>query len=179
MDNLTSYIFDLCQNSLSNHATSIKINITKKDCYKIKIIDNGSGIKKQDLKYITSPFFTTRTTRRIGLGIPLVILLTEQTQGYYRFRSIKHLGTTLFLVFDHHHLDFPDEGDYGLLIADIIQHQCLNKIKFTYKNNHHKYIYKYNKKTNDQRRISIIDHINTNIKRIEEMHENIRRTKET
>jgi hypothetical protein len=179
MDNLTSYIFDLCQNSLSHDATVIKMNITKEDCYKINIKDNGSGIKKKDLKFITSPFYTTRTTRRVGLGIPLVILLTEQTEGYYRFKSINHLGTSLSLVFNHHHIDFPDEGDYGFLIADIIQHQSLKKIKFTYKNNHQKYIFIYHKKTNDQSRMYIIDHINKNIKKIEGIHENFRRIKET
>ena len=162
---------NLAQNSFRAHSKIIKINIEKNDTYHLTLIDHGHGMTKSQLKEISSPFYTTRTTRKIGLGIPFMILLCEQTEGKYHIQSIKGLGTKLDFTFNHKHLDFPNEGDYGLLIADLIQHQDIRKLKFKFKSNRRTYSFKWKKENTQSSRKEMIANINKEINGIEDNHE--------
>ncbi|MGE4320931.1 MAG: ATP-binding protein [Acholeplasmataceae bacterium] len=167
MDDLTSYIFDLSQNAFNAKSSYLKITIDKKTSYRLSIIDHGKGIKKSDLIKISSPFYTTRTTRDVGLGIPLMLLLCEQTDGSHEFKSIRHIGTRLTFILNHHHLDFPKEGDYGMMVADLVMHQDLKKLVFKYTCHGQTYMYKYKKNKQTKKRKELIQEINTHINRIE------------
>lgn len=170
MTEFTSYIFDLAQNAIQAQACHLTIKIIKNKYLTLELIDDGRGIDDNIINHITSPFYTTRTTRSIGLGLSLISLLSEQTNGTFKIRSKKGNGTHLKVTFNHHHLDFPKEGDYGLLIADIICHQSLDHVTFIYQINHHRLIWKQT----HCNRTKIVSDINQKIKLIEESYENIR-----
>lgn len=170
MIKFTDYMYDIAQNAFSACATKLHIKIIKTNHLRFTISDNGHGMTKEQIKQIASPFFTTRTTRNVGLGLPLIILLTQQTHGSYKVKSLKFMGTILTFTFNYHHLDFPSEGDLGLLIADLVSHQQLKHLTFSYKDNHHSFIWRYRK----QQRLSIIKDINQKLKPIEVSNENIK-----
>lgn len=169
MDKFTDYIFDIVQNSIKSQATSLDIIIKIKNKLCLIIKDNGQGMTKKTKKLIISPFYTTQRTRHIGLGLPLIILLTKQTRGHYTITSRVNHGTTVKFIFDHTHLDFPSVGDYGLLIADIACHQQLEHFSFIYQFQNKHFIWHYQQQDRDH----IVHMINKNIERIEDTYENI------
>ncbi|MFA6800950.1 MAG: ATP-binding protein [Acholeplasmataceae bacterium] len=166
MDDFTTYIFDVSLNAINAHSKYLKIIVNKNNLYHLYLIDHGCGMTKKELAQIESPFYTTRTTRNVGLGLALMTLLSDQTTGSHIFKSIKHIGSNIHFIFDYHHIDFPTEGDYGLLIADLMANQTLKKLIFVYKNHHRKF--KIILKTKNQfSRKKLIENINTEIKRVE------------
>ena len=84
MRSLSLSILDLVQNSVRCGASLVEIAITKNESENlltISVKDNGCGMDKAELETVTDPFFTTRTTRKVGLGLPLLKLAAEQTGG--------------------------------------------------------------------------------------------------
>ena len=83
----------------------------------MKVIDNGCGMTPDMLKRVTDPFCTTRTTRKVGLGIPLLKLAAEQTGGSVTIESRHKVDipiiteTSVTAVFHTDHIDFPPLGD--------------------------------------------------------------------
>jgi hypothetical protein len=141
MDNLSSYLLDLLQNSIQAKATRIELSIHETDILEIIIKDNGFGMTKDELNQAASPFYTTRTTRRVGLGLSMIKLLTEQTEGSFKLTSTKGKGTELNLVFNHHHIDMPDFGDLGEMIYMVSIHQDVNDFIFNYQYQQESYAY--------------------------------------
>ena len=82
MKELSLNVLDIAMNSVKAKATLINIHITEDDALlKLEIIDNGCGMTAEFLRGVIDPFCTTRTTRKVGLGIPLLKLAAEQTGG--------------------------------------------------------------------------------------------------
>ena len=82
MKELSLNILDIAENSLKAGATLVTIEIIERDdTLKLSIIDNGCGMSEEMVRTVTNPFVTTRTTRKVGLGIPLLKLACEQTGG--------------------------------------------------------------------------------------------------
>ena len=78
---LALHILDVAQNSISAEANFIQIIIEeslKEDYFKITIIDDGNGMDESFLKKVTDPFVTSRTTRKVGMGIPLLKQAAEE-----------------------------------------------------------------------------------------------------
>lgn len=175
MDDFSSYIFDLVQNAFAARANRITIKIIKNDQLKLVLKNNGKHMPKTIIRQVVSPFYTTRTTRKIGLGIPLMVLLTQQTQGTYHIRSNQVFNTTFIFTFNHQHVDFPDEGDYTKLVRDIFMHQDLSVLKFRYKDKHIKKTLKFKKSKHQLS--TVISEMNRHMKRIEDSDENFRRFK--
>ncbi len=168
----TDYIFDIVQNAINANASKLKIDIMKDHQLKLIIKDNGVGIHNNDLKRIISPFYTTRETRKVGLGLSLIILLTTLTDGSYNIKSSRLFGTKVTFTFNYHHIDFPTEGNYGLLIADIASNSQIKTINFSYKQKSQHMTYRYHK----QPRSSIISDINNKITKTEVTYEIFKRT---
>lgn len=141
MDDLANYLLDIIQNSIQARSTMIKLSIIEDEVLKIKIIDNGIGMSEKVLNQVTSPFYTTRTTRKVGLGLPLIKMLCEQTDGDFRIESTEGLGTSLYLMMHHHHIDMPPMGNLGEMIYTISIHQDVSEFIFTYEKNQKKYTY--------------------------------------
>lgn len=114
MPELSLNILDLAQNSVTAKATLITITVaadTQKDTLYIAIQDNGCGMSDDKVKKVTDPFYTTRTTRKVGLGIPFFKMAAELTGGQFRIESAPGVGTTTSAVFGLGHIDRMPLGD--------------------------------------------------------------------
>ncbi len=114
MKDISLHILDIIQNSISAKATLIEVYIDTNyftDTYKITITDNGKGINPEMLKTVTDPYTTTRKTRRVGLGIPLLKMNAELSGGSFSISSQVNKGTTLQACFKPQHIDCLPEGD--------------------------------------------------------------------
>ncbi len=123
MKELSLNILDIAQNSVVANASIIEIEIkqnTKNNELFIGIYDDGKGMDEEKLKSVTDPFFTTRTTRKIGLGVPLFKMAAEMTGGKFEITSTVGKGTKVMAYFDTSHLDFMPLGDLTSTIVILI-----------------------------------------------------------
>lgn len=114
MTELALHILDLAQNSIRANARLIEIFIMEnpdEDYYRIVIKDDGDGMTPETLQKVTDPFFTSRTTRKVGLGIPMLKQNAEQCNGSFQIESTFGIGTKLTATFGYHHIDRPPLGD--------------------------------------------------------------------
>ena len=82
MEEFSLYVLDITMNSVRAGATDIRITLTEKDgMLTFSVTDNGCGMKAEQVKNLKDPFFTTRKTRAVGLGVPFLTMLAEQTGG--------------------------------------------------------------------------------------------------
>ncbi|MDY0343387.1 MAG: ATP-binding protein [Lentimicrobium sp.] len=133
MKDLSLHILDIVQNSISAGATEIKISILEnqgKDQYLIEITDNGRGINADDLGRVTDPFFTSRTTRKVGMGLPLLKQNAERTGGNMSISSTPGKGTSINAIFGLSNIDRPSMGDIGGTLAMLISSNPI--IRFIY-----------------------------------------------
>ncbi len=124
MRELALHILDIAENSISAQADKISITIQedlKADTLTIEIEDNGKGMDEETLSRITDPFVTSRTTRKVGLGIPFFKAAAEACHGSFTIESSPGKGTRVQAVFQHSHIDRMPLGDMiGTLLTLII-----------------------------------------------------------
>lgn len=121
MNNLSFHITDIAVNSVRANASEISLHIEiSQEIIKIQIADNGCGMDAETLLRITDPFYTTRTTRKVGLGIPFLIQNAEQTGGSVSITSQPGEGTTVTAFFISSHIDCPPWGDLAGTVAMLI-----------------------------------------------------------
>lgn len=112
MVDLSLHIQDLCENCFTAGATKVTIKIiSTADYYDITIEDNGSGMSEETVQKVVSPFTTSRTVRKVGLGIPLFIQTCEQTEGFVTIKSELGVGTTINGRMYKKHFDAIPLGD--------------------------------------------------------------------
>jgi anti-sigma regulatory factor (Ser/Thr protein kinase) len=125
MQELSLNILDIAQNSVVAAANLIEIDIAaygeNNKMLSITIKDNGKGMDRQTLENVTNPFFTSRTTRKVGLGIPLFKMAAEMTGGSFDIQSEVGVGTTVKAVFDTSNIDCTPLGDIWDTVAILIQ----------------------------------------------------------
>ena len=125
MEELALNILDIACNSVRADASLIKIDIaadTNKDVLQISVSDNGKGMSEEFLKTVTDPFATTRTTRKVGMGIPLFKMAAESAGGEFSITSSVGVGTTTKASFILSHIDRMPLGDVaGTMVALIGQ----------------------------------------------------------
>ena len=90
------------------------------DRLSIVIDDNGCGMTPQQVEQVTDPFFTSRTTRKVGLGVPFFKLAAESTGGSFTIRSEPGVGTTVTAVFVLSHIDRMPLGDINTTIHTLV-----------------------------------------------------------
>ncbi|MGI5919496.1 MAG: ATP-binding protein [Christensenellales bacterium] len=123
MRDISLHILDIVDNSLRAGASLIRIGIMadkQQDTLTIAIEDNGSGISAEMLEKIRSPFTTTRTTRSVGLGIPLLMAGCENTGGHLSIESDPGKGTKLTAVYGMSHIDRPPLGNIAETVASLV-----------------------------------------------------------
>lgn len=128
MKELSLNILDITENSVKAGATLTEISIDESDGNLIlTIADNGHGMTNEVLKTVLNPFYTTRTTRKVGMGLPLLKLAAEQTGGSLEIHS-KHIdefpnnhGTVVKTVFCKNHIDCAPLGDVVETVKTLIQ----------------------------------------------------------
>lgn len=125
MRELALHIIDIAENSVSAGADHITILIVEDQLVNrllIQITDNGKGMDAKTIESVIDPFTTSRTTRKVGLGIPLLKAAAEACNGELSIESAVGKGTTISVEFDNDHIDrMPlgrlDETFLGLLIG--------------------------------------------------------------
>lgn len=123
MRDLSLHILDIIQNSITAKATAVTLKITadtETGSLAIQIIDNGTGMSEELLKDITNPFSTTRTTRKVGLGISLLMASAERADGALTINSTLGIGTTVIASFIITHIDRLPLGDIAETVMSII-----------------------------------------------------------
>ena len=124
MKELSLYILDLVQNSLRAEAKLVQITVKDsagQDHLEIVIEDDGCGMDSVLLSKVTEPFVTTRTTRQMGMGIPLFKMAAELTGGTFDISSTPGRGTVLKGVFTRSHIDIPPMGDMTETMCTLVQ----------------------------------------------------------
>ena len=124
MRELSLHILDIAQNSIAAKATEIEIHLTisrKEDLLKIAILDNGSGMSAEMVKKVLDPFVTTRTTRKVGLGLPLFQAAAEQCGGGLTISSKPGQGTRVSAVFQFTHIDRVPLGNIVATMVTLLQ----------------------------------------------------------
>ena len=123
MEDLSLHILDIVENSVAARADTIEIRISedlKKDLLSIEVIDNGIGMDKKTLKKVLDPFYTTKTVRRFGLGLPLLRESAKAANGHISIKSKKGEGTKVKADFQHSHIDRKPLGDMNQTIITLI-----------------------------------------------------------
>ena len=142
MEDLSLHILDVVENSIEANASKIKIKINediKKDILIIEIKDNGKGMDEETLKIVTDPFYTTRTTRNVGLGLSLLVQATKESNGNFEIKSKINKGTEIKATFQYSHIDRKPLGDIkNTLMTLMIAHPEINFI-YEYQDAENKY----------------------------------------
>lgn len=134
MRELSLNILDIAQNSIVAGSTLTEIVVnenTKEKTLLIGIYDNGCGMTEEQVQNVIDPFFTTRTTRKVGMGIPLFKMACEQTGGSFKIDSQKGVGTRIEALFKTDSIDFTPLGDIASTIVTIVSMN--NDKEFLYK----------------------------------------------
>ena len=145
MKELSLNILDIAENSVKANATEISIEICEtEETLMFTVTDNGTGMTEELLQSVTNPFTTTRTTRPVGLGIPLLKMEAEQTGGsfsisskYYKNFPSCH-GTCTSASFNKNHIDFIPLGNIVETLVTLIQGNPEIDFLFSHKNNNKK-----------------------------------------
>jgi hypothetical protein len=123
MEDLSLHILDITQNSTRAGATRVAIEVVERPAENLLafiIRDNGSGMTEDQLSRLHDPFFTTRTTRRVGLGIPLLKQTAEQAGGGLAVTSAPGKGTTVEARYEYDNVDTPPLGDIATTIWTLV-----------------------------------------------------------
>ena len=122
MKEIALHALDIIQNSLAAEASRLQITLDETgDEITFTVADNGRGMSPALLAQVSDPFTTTRTTRKMGLGIPLLRMAAEQTGGWVHIDSTLGVGTTLAARFYAGHIDCPPVGNMGETISLVLQ----------------------------------------------------------
>lgn len=126
MKELSLNILDITKNSVTAGAENIEISLIEdeKGILTLSIKDDGCGMSDETIKKVSNPFYTTRSTRKVGMGIPLLTLAAEQTGGKVTIVSStrpEDHGTTISATFDTTSIDFTPLGDVVETVCLLIQ----------------------------------------------------------
>jgi len=178
MKTISDHILDIVQNSMRAGATLIEIMIkedVKNDNYLLRIKDNGEGMNEKFLKQAVNPFFTTRGTRKVGLGLSLLKQNAELANGHFSLKSQPGEGTTVEAVFQLSNIDRPPMGDvWNTFYIAMLGNE---NVEFVYEHNTNKGRFKISSSEirdniegvslqNTEIRNAIIDLMQTNILKI-------------
>ncbi len=144
MNDLSLHILDIVQNSISAGATLITIVVEENvegDILIIKIEDNGKGMTLEQVNKLSDPFFTSRTTRKVGLGIPLFKQSAKQSGGDLVVTSVLGSGTTVKATFIYSNIDRPPLGDVGNAVILLVSSNPTIDFVFRYIYNSQEYIF--------------------------------------
>lgn len=123
MPEISLNILDVAENSTRAGASLVQLTVdadTAADRLAIIIEDNGCGMTPEQVAHVTDPFFTSRTTRKVGLGVPFFKYAAESTGGSFTIESQPGKGTTVTAVFVLSHIDRMPLGDISSTIHTLV-----------------------------------------------------------
>jgi anti-sigma regulatory factor (Ser/Thr protein kinase) len=142
VEDLSLHILDVAENSIAAGATRVEICVdeaTERDLLTIEIRDNGRGMDAETMKTAIDPFFTTKTVRRVGLGLPFFKQAAEECEGHFSLTSENGKGTTVAATFRRSHIDRKPLGDMGASMMVLIAGNPDIDILFTYRRDDYTY----------------------------------------
>jgi len=141
---LSLHILDLAENSVRAGASLLEIDIKElieNNQLIIELKDNGKGMSKEFLNNVTNPFTTTRTTRKVGLGIPLMKMNCEKTDGYFNISSEENKGTKIECMLAYNHIDRAPMGNIIDTIMSLILYSEQMDFKYTHYINDNSFVF--------------------------------------
>ena len=143
MEDLSLHILDVVENSIEANASKIRIKIIEeksKDLLVIEIKDNGRGMNRETINKVLDPFYTTRTTRKVGMGLSLLAQSAKESNGSFEINSKVGKGTEIKATFQYSHIDRKPIGNMNdTIVTLIISHPEINFI-YEYQNEKENYI---------------------------------------
>ncbi len=178
MNELVLHIMDIVYNSIAACATLVTIDIERynNNFLRISVLDNGNGIDKTTLLEVKNPFHTSRTTRKVGLGLSLFELSCTQANGKFDVESEVGKFTKVSASMDTSHIDCLPMGDIGECIyllsvasdnCEIVFNYKVSETVFTYDSREIKNLVGNDLKTNFEVIKYIKDYVNENISNME------------
>lgn len=143
MRELSLHILDIAQNSIVAEADEIRIAIIedyKDDRLAICIKDDGRGMDQETVAKVIDPFYTTRTTRKVGLGIPMFKQAAELCEGNFTIESKPGVGTDIVAEFKHSHIDRMPLGNMSDTLITIINSSAKIDLVYTHEIGEEKFI---------------------------------------
>jgi len=126
MRELSQHLMDLIENAVEAGCRRVAIQIDEDmeaDLFTIRVEDDGRGMSPEIAFKATDPFWTTRSCRKVGLGLPLIAATAERCAGSLQIDSVLGQGTTVTAVFRHRHIDRPPLGDlHSTLVTALVAH---------------------------------------------------------
>ncbi len=120
MQELSMNILDVAQNAVKAGASLCEISLRERESeglLRLCICDDGCGMDMATQQKVTDPFYTTRTTRKVGLGLPFLKMAAEQTGGRFCLSSTPGQGTCVAASFVLGHIDLMPLGDMGATLS--------------------------------------------------------------
>ena len=144
MEELSLHILDIAENSITAGAKNIEIKVEenkKDDLLRIEIIDDGKGMDEETVKKALDPFFTSRTTRRVGLGLSLLNDAAKRANGNMEIRSMPDKGTYVCATFQLSHVDRQPLGNMTETITSIIAMNPAIDVRYVFKHDDYQFVF--------------------------------------
>ena len=135
MREIALHLLDIAENSAAAASTNVSIQVHEDllhDRLSAVVTDNGCGMDAETAQHVQDPFYTTRTTRNVGLGIPLLKLAAEQAEGRLSLGSEPGQGTRVEAEFRHSHIDRMPLGDLASTFLTVLISHPIIDWSFTY-----------------------------------------------
>ena len=123
MREIALHLLDIAENSAAAESKNISVHVQEDlvhDRLMASVIDDGRGMDAATVEQVQDPFYTTRTTRSVGLGIPLLKLAAEQAEGSFSLESEPGKGTWVEAEFRHSHIDRMPLGDLSATFLTLL-----------------------------------------------------------
>jgi histidine kinase/DNA gyrase B/HSP90-like ATPase len=123
MREIALHLLDIAENSVAAESKNISIHVHEdlyNDRLTTSVIDDGRGMDAQTAQQVQDPFYTTRTTRNVGLGIPLLKLAAEMAEGSFSLQSEPGHGAWVEAEFRHSHIDRMPLGDLAATFLTLL-----------------------------------------------------------
>lgn len=145
VEDLSLHILDIIENSIAAGATHIEVQIEERiaeNMLIIKIKDNGKGMDKETLVRALDPFYTTKKTRSVGLGLSMLAQASQEADGSFDIRSKPGKGTDITAQFVYNHIDRKPLGNMAeTIIACLVSLGCGVDLRYRHCRNNNEFIF--------------------------------------
>lgn len=123
LEDLSAHVLDIAENSVRAGSTEVTVTVCEKkksNLLSFSVQDNGKGMTEEFIAKVTDPFTTTRTTRRVGMGLPFLKQVAELCGGGLEISSKVGVGTKTTATFNYDSIDRPPMGDLPFTVMTLI-----------------------------------------------------------
>lgn len=142
MKDLSLHILDIVQNSISAEAKEVEIHVQEDERSNkmvIRVVDDGRGMSREVAQKALDPYHTSRTTRKVGMGLPLFRHTAEQAGGQLTICSEPGKGAMVEATMPYDHIDRPELGDMAGVISLLIGSNPQLRFRYHHQKNKNEY----------------------------------------